>query len=256
MYTHSNKQDRNLITEEKWFEEDIIQSRRIDIGPSTPNRRRTVTSDISQPVVSELLIDIVTYLECNQIGDLSDALDYNNWLYEDAVHKTVGKKTYSTDLYLDNHREAIVEVWYKWIGCLYRYHPNIFRILTQLDIVDTELYFSAEAGHFCREEEFWSSDIRSTIRKAEGAIKAIAYNSLRAHTSEEHTLNHLEYELFRIQETVQFNLEETLSTFHVKYKKSFSILHTSYDRTWRDSPVALRELAYVHTKLVIYRRSF
>ena len=230
MYTHSNKQDRNLFREEKWFEEEI------------PNRRRESTSGVSHPIVSELLADIIDY---KQIGDLSDMLDYLIWLYKDTVHKTV-RKIYSPGIYLDNHREDLVEVWYKWLGCLYRYHPNIFRILSQLGIVDTDLYFSPHAGHLCREENIHSSNIRKTIRTAEGAIKAIAYNLLRAHTSDVCVLNHLECELLKIQEKVQFCLEDTLDKFHRKCKKSFPVYSTNY----------IRELDYIKTKLVLHRRSF
>ena len=158
MDTHSNKQDRNLFREESQFEVDIIKSRRDNIGPNKPLCNVGLHNKLSHPIVSTYIADIIAYLECKQIGDLSDALDNTIWEYKEAIHIIVGT-TYPIKIYLDNHQEDLVEVWYKWIGCLYSYHPGVYRILTQLGIVDTDLYFSPQASHFCRENIIQSSEV-------------------------------------------------------------------------------------------------
>ena len=108
MFTHSNKRDQFLIREESWFEEDILKSRR---SQSYPNHQSDTHNGTIHPISTTLLLDIVTYLECPTIGDLSDELDHSIWLYEEAIHRC-GNTTLSVNLYADNHQEEIVQVWY------------------------------------------------------------------------------------------------------------------------------------------------
>ena len=249
MVTHLTKQDRNLIREEAWFEEDILNSRRATVGPDSPVRKGILHNSSSSPIISTHIGDIISSLDCTIVRELREDLSSTLWEYKNVKE--------SDEILFANYQEEIVGLWYRWwLNCIFRYHPGVYRIITQLDLVDTDRFLAPQVGHYCKEEFIQGTEVQRSICTAEAGLVAIVFSSLFEQTSETHVHNRLEYELFDIEAKLQVRIGELLYKFHRKFKKKYLPCSSVDSRNWRDSPEALSELNYVRGRIALLRRDF
>ena len=238
MDTHIGSQDQDSIRDEIFFEQCLDRCRRNHLGCTDGNWNNN-----DHPYLRPHLQSIIRYLECNKVRALFDDLIQYKVQYEEIFVSTC----YDFDKRINevNYQEDLITTWYQWIGLIYRDHPFVYRTLTNLNLLDNDLFiedFSLEN----KKIEF--HDIASVIHTAETGLKLIAVYSVFGNTKDQDTLRCLNSITDRLQIPTDSTVDKLPDTFLRRHQYFTPSIFKC------DTKEALSELNFAAYVIANYRR--